>query len=118
LADPDVSKVGQDLKRHILTLCKEGIEIKGRLHDLNVARALLGQKNSSSMNSGLLLQVHDELVFDLFAGEEDEVTRIVGENMREALPLRVPFRVVFGIGANWQEASTRSSKMLSRPPPD
>ena len=52
----------------------------------------------------LLLQVHDELVFDLFKPEQDEVTALVEEKMRTALPLDVPIEVQIGTGNNWLEA--------------
>jgi len=52
----------------------------------------------------MLLQVHDELVFELAEGEEVAVKTIVGTCMREALPLRVPVVVEMGTGQNWLEA--------------
>ncbi|MFT5468615.1 MAG: DNA polymerase-1 [Verrucomicrobiales bacterium] len=52
----------------------------------------------------MLLQVHDELVFDLCQDEEAEVVPLVIETMKTALPLKVPIVVDSGIGANWLEA--------------
>ena len=53
----------------------------------------------------LLLQVHDELVFDLYLPEKEHVLEIVQDRMRNALPeLRVPIVVETGLGANWLEA--------------
>jgi DNA polymerase I len=54
--------------------------------------------------SRLLLQVHDELVFDLWQGERDEVLAVVEEAMRTAIPLEVPIVVELGVGRNWLEA--------------
>jgi DNA polymerase-1 len=53
----------------------------------------------------LLLQVHDELVFDLYLPEKERIVGIVRDRMKNALPdLRVPIVVDTGIGANWLEA--------------
>jgi DNA polymerase-1 len=52
----------------------------------------------------MLLQVHDELVFDLFDPEEDEVRAVVEERMKNAIPLEVPIEIEIGIGENWLEA--------------
>jgi len=53
----------------------------------------------------LLLQVHDELVFDLYLPEKDRVLAVVQDRMKNALPgLKVPIVVETGLGANWLEA--------------
>jgi DNA polymerase I len=53
----------------------------------------------------LLLQVHDELVFDLYLPEKDRVVEVVQDCMKNALPeLRVPIVVETGLGRNWLEA--------------
>ncbi len=54
--------------------------------------------------SRMLLQVHDELVFDVYKPELEEVKALVEKLMREALPLKVPVEVGIGTGANWLEA--------------
>ena len=52
----------------------------------------------------MLLQVHDELVFEVPLAEVDAVRKLVIEGMKNALPLRVPIVVDVGVGANWLEA--------------
>ena len=53
----------------------------------------------------LLLQVHDELVFDLHLSEKARVLEVVHDRMKNALPeLKVPIVVETGLGANWLEA--------------
>ena len=52
----------------------------------------------------MLLTVHDELVFDMRRDEEAEVTPIVVECMKSALPLKVPILVETGTGENWLDA--------------
>jgi DNA polymerase-1 len=56
------------------------------------------------LRSRMLLQVHDELVFDLYKPEEAEVRALVIELMQSAIPLDVPIVVEVGAGANWLEA--------------
>ena len=57
-----------------------------------------------AMKSKLLLQVHDELVFDAHNSEIDELKILVEQNMKDALPLSVPVEVSIGIGKNWLDA--------------
>ncbi len=59
---------------------------------------------STKLASSMILQVHDELVFEIKKSEEALVRKIVTENMREALPLSVPIVVDIGVGKNWLEA--------------
>jgi len=58
------------------------------------------------LQSKMILQVHDELVFDVAKNELDEVKEIVLTYMRNALPLPndVPVDAEIGVGQNWLEA--------------
>ncbi len=58
----------------------------------------------NKFRSRMLLQVHDELVFDLHRDEEAHVKEIVADKMRHALSLTVPIEVEMGTGENWLEA--------------
>jgi len=60
----------------------------------------------SSYETKMLLQVHDELVFDLAIGEQEEVVPKILDAMRTALPLPngVPIEVEHGTGPNWLAA--------------
>ena len=53
------------------------------------------------LRTRMLLQVHDELVFDLWRGEEKEVLPLIEEGMKTAIWLDVPIVVETGIGENW-----------------
>jgi len=66
--------------------------------------AIHGELARRELKSKLILQVHDELVLDLFKSEENEVTALVEEKMRTALELEVPIVVEMGTGNNWLEA--------------
>ena len=57
-----------------------------------------------NLKTKLLLQVHDELVFELFEAEQETVLPLVEEGMKNALEIDVPIVVDFGIGDNWLEA--------------
>lgn len=56
------------------------------------------------MNSKMILQVHDELVFDCIKEEVKDVEKIVINKMRRALKLECPVEVEVGVGENWFEA--------------
>lgn len=62
------------------------------------------QLRSGGYRSRMILQVHDELVFDLHREERDAVVPLVEKGMREAMPLKVPVVVETGVGENWLEA--------------
>jgi DNA polymerase-1 len=58
----------------------------------------------NSFKSKMILQVHDELVFDVFKPELEELRPEVVKLMREAIRLNVPVEVETGTGYNWLEA--------------
>ncbi|MFI5219369.1 MAG: DNA polymerase I [Bacteroidia bacterium] len=60
--------------------------------------------NKKKLKSRMLLQVHDELVFDVLKEEMDEVKPLVEHRMKTALDLKVPVEVGVGSGKNWLEA--------------
>ncbi len=66
-----------------------------RIHDRMV---------NDRLKSRLLLQVHDELVFDVELSEVEHVKALVKEHMEHALALDVPLVVDMGLGKNWLEA--------------
>lgn len=55
--------------------------------------------------SRMLLQVHDELIFEIAKGEESALSALVSEEMSSAAKLSVPLDVQIGIGKNWDEAA-------------
>jgi DNA polymerase-1 len=52
----------------------------------------------------MILQVHDELVFEIKKTEENGMKALVEKQMRDALKLSVPVEVEIGVGKNWLEA--------------
>jgi DNA polymerase-1 len=60
---------------------------------------------SEGLASRMVLQVHDELVFDVYKPELEKVKSIISDKMRNAIPnLKVPILVEMGVGTNWLEA--------------
>jgi DNA polymerase-1 len=66
----------------------------------------LNEKNSdgSGWKSKMLLQVHDELVFDVHNSELDKIKPMIKHEMENAFKLDVPLDVEIGVGKNWLEA--------------
>ncbi|GAA3162628.1 DNA polymerase I [Planomonospora alba] len=58
----------------------------------------------SGLDSRMLLQVHDELVFEVAPGELDALRELVRARMNAAYELRVPLEVSVGVGRTWQDA--------------
>lgn len=56
------------------------------------------------LKSRMLLQVHDELVFDMHKDEADVLPGIVEHGMKTAIPMQVPIVVEMGTGTNWLDA--------------
>jgi DNA polymerase-1 len=59
---------------------------------------------STNKKSRMLLQVHDELIFEIHESELDGVPQKIVELMENAFPMDVPLKVESGIGENWLEA--------------
>lgn len=68
---------------------------------LNVDSSIASEK----LESRLLLQVHDELIFEVVSGEEPVLTALVRKAMGSAYPLKAPLEVNVGIGKSWHEAA-------------
>ncbi|MFK7903480.1 MAG: DNA polymerase I [Chitinophagales bacterium] len=56
------------------------------------------------LKSKMILQVHDELVFDAHKSEVEELTALVKDKMTNAIKLEVPLSVDVGLGKDWLEA--------------
>ena len=67
---------------------------------INIQREMKKHQFKSKM----ILQVHDELVFDVFKPELEEVKSVVENEMKTAIKMKVPIEVESGTGLNWLEA--------------
>ena len=59
---------------------------------------------SSKLKSRMLVQVHDELIFEIHKSELEKMKNIVKDEMENAFSLNVPLAVDVGVGENWFEA--------------
>ncbi|WP_200962171.1 DNA polymerase I [Mycobacterium sp. Root265] len=60
---------------------------------------------AAGLRSRMLLQVHDELLFEVAEGERDTLEALVREHMGNAYPLDVPLEVSVGYGRSWDAAA-------------
>lgn len=80
--------------------------IQGSAADI-IKKAMIAIYNrfmDNNLKSTMILQVHDELNFNVVPGEEDKVQSIVMEEMQKAWPMQVPLVADCGWGKNWLEA--------------
>jgi DNA polymerase-1 len=80
--------------------------IQGTAADIiKLAMIQVHQKmQENKMQSKMILQVHDELVFEVLEEELDQLSALVKETMENAVNLDIPLTVDIGIGDNWLEA--------------
>lgn len=71
-----------------------------KLAMVNIHRRLADE----GLKSHMILQVHDELVFEVADAEIDLMKKLVEEEMKAALPLDVPIEVGLGVADNWLDA--------------
>jgi DNA polymerase-1 len=66
--------------------------------------AIQARLDSEGLTARMLLQVHDELVFETPPDEVDGLSSIVRSEMTGALPLEVPVEVEISVAGNWLDA--------------
>jgi DNA polymerase-1 len=72
-----------------------------KLAMLKVQAAIENEK----LKSRLLLQIHDELILEVVAGEEEQIVELVKREMGAAYPLKAPLDVNAGLGLTWNDAA-------------
>lgn len=71
---------------------------------IKMAMLKIDQKiTEAKLNGYMILQIHDELIFELPEEEVDAMTSIVKESMEKVIPLKVPLTVHLSVGKNWKE---------------
>jgi DNA polymerase-1 len=65
--------------------------------------AVLERLKTDDFQARLLLQIHDELVFEVAAEEVERLTAMVREEMMSAVELSVPLKVDICVGDNWAQ---------------
>ena len=80
--------------------------IQGTAADLiKIAMIDVEQKlKASNLERGLLLSIHDELLFEVKENRVDEAKEIIKQSMESAIDINVPVEVSIGVGQNWDEA--------------
>jgi DNA polymerase I len=61
------------------------------------------QLKKEKLRSKMILQVHDELLFEIPREEEKVMVALVKEQMEHVTPLKVYLKVDIGLGNNWEE---------------
>jgi len=78
--------------------------IQGSAADIIKMAMVKIHKNLKGLKSRMIIQVHDELIFEVEHSEIEEVKAMVKTEMEQAYPLSVPVKVDVGIGDNWAQA--------------
>lgn len=65
---------------------------------------LFDKMNEMKLKSKMILQIHDELIFDVSKDEEETLKKLVKEVMENTCKLEVPLEVEISLGANWYDA--------------
>ncbi|MFB8004457.1 DNA polymerase I [Nocardia sp. NPDC056000] len=60
---------------------------------------------AAGLKSRMLLQVHDELIFEVVPGEREQLEALAREHMSNAIELSVPLEVSVGVGRSWDSAA-------------
>jgi DNA polymerase I len=79
--------------------------IQGTAADIiKIAMVSIFNRLKKNFKTRMILQVHDELVFNVYKSEIESIQNLVREEMEHAADLQVPLEVELGIGSNWLEA--------------
>ena len=94
-------------RREIAERAALNAPIQGSAADIIKIAMLHVQESISEANlkSRLLLQVHDELILEVWPGEKDLLEKIVRDRMSKAYKLNVPLDVNIGFGKSWDLAA-------------
>jgi DNA polymerase-1 len=102
---PDLTSSNPGIRSHAENMAIN-TPIQGSAADI-IKRAMIDIHNDlrrTGMKSRMVLQVHDELVFEVAPGERDKLKDLVVSRMEGAIDLSVPVLVDTGFGSNWLEA--------------
>ncbi|WP_374953659.1 DNA polymerase I [Arthrobacter sp. Y81] len=102
---PDLTSTDRQLRENAERIALNS-PIQGSAADI-IKRAMLGvhaELAAQGLKSRMLLQVHDELVLEVAAGERAAVEKLVTEQMAAAADLSVPLDVQIGVGPSWYDA--------------
>lgn len=95
------------MRREIAERAALNSPIQGSAADI-IKQAMLNVDSAiakAKLQSRMLLQVHDELIFEVAKGELEELTELVRKEMGGAYPLKAPLDVNVGVGKSWDDAA-------------
>lgn len=75
--------------------------IQGTAADIIKFAMIDVEENIKNLKSKMIAQVHDELVFDVYPGEEEILSEVVKKSMENVTLLKVPLLVSVSVGENW-----------------
>lgn len=103
---PDLSSDNRQ-RREMAERMALNAPIQGSAADIIKSAMLIVEDSiaEAGLRSRMILQVHDELIFEVMAGEEEQLEKLVREGMSRAYPLDLPLEVSVGIGKSWDEAA-------------
>jgi DNA polymerase-1 len=103
---PDLNHENRQ-RREIAERAALNAPIQGSAADIiKIAMLKVDSKiKSENLKSRLLLQVHDELILEVYPGEHEILSKIVKEQMSNAYELNVPLDVNIGVGKSWDLAA-------------
>ncbi len=81
-----------------------------KLAMVRIDRAL----DESGLDATMLLQIHDELIFEVRASQLNDVANLVRTHMEEAIELSVPLEVTLKSGRNWYDVEALPAESLER----
>jgi DNA polymerase-1 len=102
---PDINNRNQNI-REASERAAINMPIQGTAADM-IKIAMIRIQNrlvQDKLRTMMILQIHDELLFEVPEGELEQVKTIVCHEMENALPLSIPLKVDIGIGNSWYEA--------------
>ena len=102
---PEINNANQNIRSNAERQ-SINMPIQGTAADM-IKLAMIGihkELVKKKLESKMILQVHDELVFDVPKSEEAKVKELIEEEMKNAMELNVPIEVEIGVGKNWLEA--------------
>jgi DNA polymerase-1 len=102
---PDINSHNQNIRQNAERQAIN-MPIQGSSADMIKLAMILIDRDLSlkKLRSKMILQVHDELVFEIARKEEKEIRELVTRHMQKSLKLSVPIEVEIGVGKNWLEA--------------
>ena len=102
---PDLNSVNRT-RRDMAERMALNAPIQGTAADIiKLAMLRVSSQLADGFRSRMLLQVHDELVFEVAPGERDRLEAMVRQQMASAIELEVPLTVSVGVGDNWATAA-------------